>query len=102
MPAQIIKDGSLAGQIPAIPALQPVTSDVFAERGARLQALAPGHPIEHYLLFAAELCTLQAEAQNSLPTLDVPDHPTLAHCRDHGLPPLSIDHHRRDFAWCEG
>ncbi|HYL18715.1 MAG TPA: formate dehydrogenase accessory protein FdhE [Burkholderiales bacterium] len=102
MPAQIIKDGSLAGQIPDIPVFKPVTDEVFAERAARLNVLAPGHSSEHYLQFASELCALQAEAQKSLPTLEVPDHSTLAHCRDHGLPPLSVEHHRRDYAWCEG
>lgn len=102
MPAQIIKDGSLAGQVAGIPVFKPVTASVFAERAARLRVLAPGHSIEHYLVFASELCSLQAEAQSSLPTLEVPDHQALAHCRDHGLPPLSVDHHRRDYAWCEG
>ena len=102
MPSQIIKDGSIAGQIPDIPAFRPVSADVFTERAERLKALAPGHALEAYLRFAAALSLAQAETLRSLPALQVPDEPILAHCREHGLPPLSVDGHRRDPAWRTG
>jgi FdhE protein len=100
--AQIIKDGSIAGQVPDIPAFRAVSAEVFTERAERFQALAPGHAVQAYLDFAAALSFAQAETLHSSPTLPVPDEPTLAHCRDHGLPPLSVDGHRRDPAWRQG
>ncbi|HTS52810.1 MAG TPA: formate dehydrogenase accessory protein FdhE [Burkholderiales bacterium] len=99
MSSEIIQDGSVAGQIPDIPAFRPVQPDVFAERGERLKALAPGHALEPYLRFAAALSAVQAEVLESLPALPLSDERTLAHCRDHGLPVLSVDGHRRDPAW---
>jgi FdhE protein len=100
--ARIIKDGSIAGQVPDIPAFRAVSADAFTERAERFQALAPGHALEAYLDFAAALSFAQAETLRSTPTLPVPDEPTLAHCREHGLPPLSVDGHRRDPAWRQG
>lgn len=102
MSTQIIKDGSIAGQVPDIPAFRAVSADVFTERAERFRALAPGHALQAYLHFAAALSFAQAEILHSSPTLPVPDESTLAHCRDHGLPPLSVDGHRRDPAWREG
>ena len=102
MSAQIIKDGSTAGQVPDIPAFRGVSAGVFTERAERFQALAPGHALEAYLDFAAALSFAQAETLRSSPALPVPDETTLAHCRDHGLPPLSVDGHRRDPAWRQG
>ncbi len=99
MSSEIIQDGSVAGQIPDIPAFRPVPADVFAERGERLRTLAPGHALEPYLRFAAALSRAQAEVLRSLPQLPVPDEHTQAHCREHGLPPLSVHGHRRDPAW---
>jgi FdhE protein len=102
MSSEIIQDGSVAGQIPDIPAFRPVPADVFAERGERLGTLAPGHALEPYLRFAAALSRAQAEVLQSLPELRVPDEHTLVHCREHGLPALSVDGHRRDAVWRDG
>ena len=102
MSSEIIQDGSVAGQIPDIPAFRPVPADVFAERGERLQTLASGHALEPYLRFAASLGLAQAGVLQSFPDLPLPDEHTLAHCREHGLPALSVDGHRRDPAWRRG
>ncbi len=102
MSSEIIQDGSVAGQIPDIPAFRPVPADVFAERGQRLQALASGHTLEPYLRFAASLALAQAGVLQSFPDLPLPDEHTLAHCREHHLPVLSVDGHRRDPAWRHG
>ena len=99
MPAEIIRDGSLAGQIPDIPAFLRVTADVFAERGARLRALAPEHTLGPYLNFASSLSLAQSAVLHSFPELPLPEDHTLAHCREHGLPALSAYGHRRDPAW---
>jgi FdhE protein len=102
MSSEIIQDGSLAGQIPDIPAFRAVPPDVFAERGERLQTLAPGHALEPYLRFAASLSLAQASVLQSFRDLPLPDESTLAHCREHDLPALSVDGHRRDPAWRGG
>jgi len=98
----IIKDGSIAGQVPEIPAFRAVSADVFTERAERFRALAPGHALHAYLDFAAALSFAQADTLRSSATLPVPDESTLVHCREHGLPPLSVDGHRRDPAWRYG
>lgn len=102
MSTQIIQDGSVAGQIPDIPGFRPVPADVFAERGERLQTLAPGHALEPYLRFAASLSLAQARVLQSFPDLPQLDEHALAQCREHGLPALSVDGHRRDAAWRDG
>jgi FdhE protein len=79
-----------------------VSADVFAERAERLETLAPGHALEPYLRFAAALSLAQAEVVGSLPDLPGPDEHALASCREHGLPALSVDGHRRDPAWRAG
>ena len=99
MPTEIIRDGSLAGHIPDIPAFRPVNADVFAERGGRLRALASDHALGPYLSFASSLSLAQGEVLRSFPDLPLPDDQTLSHCREHGLPSLSAYGHRRDPAW---
>jgi len=99
MSSDIISDGSVGGQIPDIPAFRPVHADVFAERAQRLHALAAGHAFEHYLRFAAALARAQDDALHSLPILALPDEGTLSRCREHGLPALSVDGHRRTPVW---
>jgi FdhE protein len=97
--SEIIRDGSIASQIPQIPAFRAVSPGVFAERAERLAVVAADHPLEAYLRFAAALSQAQQQVLARLPDLPVPDDGTLAHCFEHGLPPLSIDGHRRDPAW---
>jgi FdhE protein len=99
MTSQIIQDGSLASQIPDIPGFLPVPADVFSERAERLKTLAIGNALEPYLRFAAALSLAQAEVLRSLPDLPVPDEHALMKCREHGLPALSVDGHRRDPVW---
>ena len=101
MQSKIIQDGSLAGQIPDIPAFRAVPPEVFAERAQRLHTLADGHALEAYLRFAAALSAAQSYALQALSPAPLPDEHTLAHCHEHGLPVLSVDGHRRDPAWRE-
>jgi FdhE protein len=102
MSSEIIRDGSVAGGIPQIPPFRPTVIAVFAERAQRLGELAPGHALEEYLRFAAALCQAQDQVSRGFPKVALPDARTLAQCREHGLPPLSADGHRRDGAWREG
>jgi FdhE protein len=107
MASEIIRDGSLAGGIPTVPRFRPVGAGVFAERAARLRMLAPGHALEGYLRFAAALSDAQDRALRAATNSSssgwgsAPDEQTLQRCREHGLPPLSVDGHRRDAAWRE-
>jgi FdhE protein len=96
---EIIRDGSIAGQIPQIPSFRAVSPGVFAERTARLAVVAADHSLEAYLRFAAALSQAQDQVLARLPDLPIPDDGTLAHCFEHGLPSLSVDGHRRDPAW---
>jgi FdhE protein len=102
MPTQIIRDGSLASSIPEIPPFRPVSADVFAERSARLRALAPGHAMEGYLRFAAALAHTQHDVLRAFPDVPVPAGSALAQCLEHGLPPLSVDGRARGPAWRDG
>jgi FdhE protein len=107
--SEIIRDGSIAGGIPTVPQFRPVAGEVFAERGARLRVLAPGHALEAYLRFVAALSDAQDKMMRAAILSPAsgggagwgspPDEQTLQHCREHGLPPLSVDGHRRDPAW---
>jgi FdhE protein len=99
MPTEIVHDGSLAGQIPDIPSFRPVAADVFADRGERLRVLALDHALGPYLNFASSLSLAQGEVLRSFSDLRLPEDRTLAHCREHGLPPLSAYGHQRDPAW---
>ncbi|HEU5283886.1 MAG TPA: formate dehydrogenase accessory protein FdhE [Burkholderiales bacterium] len=96
---EIIRDGSVAGGIPAVPQFRPVAPEVFAERAARLRTLAPGHALEAYLRFAAALSLAQETTLRRMGDVTLPDDQTLQHCREHGLPSLSVDGHRRDPVW---
>ena len=102
MPTEIIRDGSVAGGIPDILPFRPAAITVFAEREQRLGELARGHALEEYLRFAAALCRVQDQVLQRFPEVTLPDARTVAQCREHGLPPLSADGHRRDSAWRDG
>src|SRR5262245_31153650 len=95
----IIRDGSAAGHVPELPSFRAVSPEVFAERAGRFDAIAVAHPFEAYLRFAAALSRAQHQALAQLGDVPIPDETTLAQCREHGLPPLSIDGHRRNPAW---
>ncbi len=82
---------SLAGGVPSIPEFRPVRRTLFAERAERLRTLARGHAMEEYLRFVSALARAQAGELDHSPTAPVPDHAQLSNCRDHGLPPLSVD-----------
>jgi len=109
MTSQIIHDGSIAGGIPSIPEFRAVAADVFAERAARLRVLAPGHALGEYLRFVAALSDAQdralraaiSAASDGGSSWGQPDAHTLQHCHAHGLPPLSVEGHRRDPVWRE-
>jgi len=75
---------------PAVPpfARLPDPLALFARRSARFRALAPGHALESYLVFLAELSAVQHGVQDGLAPVEMPEPDALALAREHGMPPL--------------
>lgn len=59
--SNLITDGSLAGELPAIPACEAPAADLFGQRADRLVRLANGHALGGYLRFAAALSRAQQQ-----------------------------------------
>jgi FdhE protein len=86
-----------------IPFLRPTDrSAVFADRAARLHALAPGHAMADYLSFAALVVDAQHALLGRLAPARPPDPERIAQCHAHGLPPLAHTGHARDASWRAG
>jgi FdhE protein len=77
----------------------PGRNEVFAARAQRLRALAPGHAMEGYLLFIAQLADEQQAALDDMPPVSLPDARTLTLAHEHGMPPIDHRMHPRDRAW---
>ncbi|KAA0124087.1 formate dehydrogenase accessory protein FdhE [Methylobacterium sp. P1-11] len=77
----------ISGSVPFVRLPDPTT--LFADRAARLTEAAPGHPLEAYLRFVAEVARVQAAIQAKGPAPAVPDPADLALRSEHGMPPLS-------------
>ena len=85
----------------AIPFLRmPERSTVFAERAARLRQVAPGHPMEGYLLFIADVADEQQALLNDMPPIRLPAAADMEKSNEHGMPPLNFQTHARDQQWC--
>lgn len=96
----IIEPGQIeppAGEIPFI--YMPARTGVFHDRAARLRQLAEGHTMKDFLLFMATLSDAQQAALAKFPNVDLPDEDQLSLCREHGMPPLSVQSWPRDPAW---
>ncbi|MCJ2125031.1 formate dehydrogenase accessory protein FdhE [Methylobacterium sp. J-077] len=77
----------ISGSVPFVRLPSPET--LFADRAARLTAAAPGHPLEAYLRFVAEVARAQASVQTAVPPAEAPDAADTALRAEHGMPPLS-------------
>lgn len=66
----------------------PDPSTLFLGRSKRLRALAPGHVLETYLNFAADVTLAQHETQAGSPP-PLPAASSVQLAREHGTPPLS-------------
>ncbi|MGT2479903.1 formate dehydrogenase accessory protein FdhE domain-containing protein [Methylobacterium oryzae CBMB20] len=77
----------IAGSVPFVRLPDPAT--LFADRTARLREAAPGHPLEAYLRFVAEVARAQAVIQAKGPPVAAPDAADRALRIEHGMPPLS-------------
>jgi FdhE protein len=74
----------------------------FADTSARLDALAPGHPMEDWLRFMSQLARGQHAAATLAKSPATPDPSAIEQAVEARMPPLSADGHRRDPAWRDG
>jgi FdhE protein len=70
-------------------AVLPDPSTLFLGRSQRLRALAPGHTLESYLNFAADVTEAQHAVQTSLPEPVLPPAGRIRQAQENGIPPLS-------------
>jgi len=96
-PGQIEKSSS--SEIPFL--RLPERGALFAGRAARLRELAPGHPMGDYLQFVAKIADTQHWALQNLPAVMLPRPAHVDQCREHAMPPLNVQSHARDRAWCD-
>lgn len=82
---------------PAVIGPQPAS--VFADRAARFERLAAGHPSGDWLAFLARLTRVQHELLQRHPAVALPDAAALEQARRHAMPPLPANGWRRDPAW---
>ena len=97
MPTPIITDGTMDRLIEAPRVVLPGV-DLYAERAARFEQLAAGHPMSDYLRLMARLSRAQAAAlpmRRAQPLDDV----IVARSRDFGMPPLAAHTHARAAHW---
>jgi len=86
-----------------IPQLRlPSRANVFADRAARLRALAKNHPMAGYLEFSALLADAQHALVNDGPPMPLPAPMVIAQCIEHGMPPLNFRGHMRNARWRAG
>jgi FdhE protein len=62
---------------------------IFLTRSKRFAALAPGHELEPYLGFLAQLTRVQHDVQEGLPAASLPPFERIGQALEHGMPPLS-------------
>lgn len=96
---RIVPQGELLRGTPEPPALElPERASCFAERAARLAALAAGHPDGAYLRLMQRLAAAQHAVLSGYPQPPLPDAEQQAMCQRHGLP-LLAKNGARDGAW---
>lgn len=93
-------DPTVIGEVAAPPfARLPDPHQIFIDRALRLRALAPSIEIGPYLRFLSDLAEMQYRIQDDLPEPVLPDAPTLARARTHGMPPLDRAGFKPDAAF---
>ncbi|MGA7324463.1 MAG: formate dehydrogenase accessory protein FdhE [Rhodomicrobium sp.] len=67
----------------------PDPSTLFLNRSRRLRAIAPGHILESYLKFVADVTEAQHAIQAELPEAALPAESQIEQALEHGMAPLS-------------
>ena len=89
MPTTILQPGQLEPVAGAFPTLRLPAPGRFAARARRLHALAPGHTLGPFLLFAARLAECQERLWGGLAPDPLPSDALLAQLRESAMPPLA-------------
>jgi FdhE protein len=90
-PKSVAKSGTILGEVAKPPfAVLPDPSMLFQVRSRRLGALAPGHQLEPYLRFLAQVAQAQHEIAIAadLPPI-LPPSDRIGQALKHGMPPVS-------------
>jgi FdhE protein len=90
-PKSVVKSGTVLGEVAKPPfAVLPDPLPLFEARSRRLAALAPGHRLEPYLRFLAEVAHAQYDvaASADLPPAVLPSAARIARALEQGLPPV--------------
>lgn len=99
-PGDLNPDPSIIGTIAKPPFVQlPDPVRVLQKRAARLRALAPGHQLESYLGFLADLTDVQLRIQADLPAPEMPAPDTVTRAKQHEMPPLDRNGFTPDAAF---
>lgn len=84
------------------PIILPDRQRRFAVAAARMEALAPGHPLADWLLFMAAVSRAQHAVATTIAPSAILPAADVARAVEARLPPLAADGHGRDPAWREG
>lgn len=96
----IIQAGEIERPVGDIPFIYiPSRNGIFHDRAVRLRMLAPNHAMHDFLLFMADICDAQQGALDEFPEVPLPAQDQIGLCREHGMPPLSVQSWPRDPAW---
>lgn len=95
-------EGVLGGVKAPEPILLPDPVKRFAATSARLDTLAPGHPMEDWLRFMARLTRAQHAAAGVATPAAALDPSAIGQAVEARMPPLAADGHRRDAVWRDG
>lgn len=77
----------------------PQREAIFAEREMRMRQLAPGHAMQDFLLFVADIAHTQQAQLRDFPAVPLPDAAALDSAAREGRPPLPAADWPRDPAW---
>jgi FdhE protein len=91
-----------AGVKSPAPIVMPDLARRFAVTAARLDQLAPGHPMEPWLRFVARLARAQHVVATTLAPAATLSSEELARATEARLPPLAADGHPRAPIWRDG
>jgi FdhE protein len=94
--------GATGGVSAPVPIIAPDPAKRFAATAARLERLAPGHPMEEWLRFMAQLAWAQHKAVTTLPPAVPLDSAELTRAVEARAAPLAADRYRPDRLWQRG
>src|SRR5262245_49509074 len=93
-------DPSIIGTVAKPPFVQlPDPARLLAKRAERFRAVAPGHQLEAYLRFLADLTEAQIRILPELPAPDMPAADVVARAKEHAMPPLDRNSFKADAAF---